>query len=65
MKSCKKCNGADDIYLTKNSIAVRRISTYVDKRGKYHLEDKTKYYKKTSKNLECAQKKFGFIRNGR
>lgn len=57
--------GADDIYLTKNSIAVRKVSTYYDKNGKFHLTDNTKYYKKTAKNLSSAKSIYGYIRNGR
>lgn len=38
--------GADDIYLTKNSIAVRNVSTYQDKNGKFHMTDKQNIIKK-------------------
>ena len=66
MKSIKKkFLGADDIYLTQNSIAVRRISSYQDRNGKYHLVDKTKYYKKNQKNLKTASSIYGHIRYGR
>ena len=57
--------GADDIYLTKNCIAVRNVSTYQDKNGKFHMTNKTKYYKKTAKNLARAKSIHGHIRYGR
>ena len=60
-----KFNGADDIYFTKKNIAVRNISTWIDKRGKYHCNYKTKYYPKTKSNVKQVIKTFGFVRNGR
>ena len=60
-----KFRGADDVYLTEKSIAVRYYSTWVDKYGKYHTADKTKYYPKTSKNLRDAKSIFGWVRKGR
>ena len=57
-----KFNGADDIWLTnKNNIAVKRVSTYVDKKGIYHHHEKTRYYLNTPKNLMQAKKVFGRI----
>lgn len=57
--------GADDIYLTKKNIAVRKVSTFYDKNGKFHMTDTTKYYKKTAKNLANAKSIHGYIRYGR
>ena len=47
-----KFAGADDIYLTGKSIAVRRVYTYSDKNGRQRLSDKTRYYPKTAKNIK-------------
>lgn len=60
-----KFMGADDIYLTKKNIAVRRISVYLTKDGSLRQSDKTRYYKKTSSNLRKARDIYGFIRKGR
>ena len=60
-----KFAGADDIYLTKKNIAVRHVSTWYDKNGKFHYSDVTKYYPKTSNNLAKAKKIHGNIRYGR
>lgn len=59
--------GADDIYLTSgNKIAVRRVSTYHDKNGQFHMEDKTTYHPKTAANIAKAKKIVGpVIRRGR
>lgn len=57
--------GADDVYLTKKFIAVRRINTYRGKNGKAKLSDKTRYYKRTTKNMSLAKRIFGNIRFGR
>ena len=59
---CKKLQGADDIYLTKTKIAVRKIKS--NKNGRI-CSDKTKYFPKTKENLSCAGKMFGHLRNGR
>lgn len=60
-----KFAGADDIYLTKNSIAVRRVLTRKVGDGVYRVTDKTKYYPKTSSNLRSAGNIVGKIRHGR
>ena len=57
--------GADDVYLTENSIAVRRISTEKSRNGRAVLKDKTVYVPKTDKNLDKARDIFGFLRFGR
>ena len=57
--------GADDVYLTENSIAVRRISTKKGRNGRAVLKDKTAYVPKTDKNLDEARGIFGFLRFGR
>ncbi len=54
--------GADDIYLTKNKIAIRKVSTT---NFPYKFQDKTKYYSKSKKNLAIAHKVYGHIRYGR
>ncbi len=54
--------GADDIYLTKNKIAIRKVYTT---QYPYKLYDKTKYYSKSKKNLAIAHKVYGYIRFGR
>ena len=57
-----KFMGADDIWLTKsNKIAVKRISTYTDKKGIYHHHEKTRYYANTPNNLAQVKKVFGRI----
>ena len=60
-----KFAGADDIYLTGKSIAVRRVHTYTDRKGIQRLSDKTRYYPKTVKNIKQARSVFGNIRYGR
>ena len=57
--------GADDVYVTENSIAVRRISTEKGRNGRAVLKDKTTYVPKTDKNLDKARGIFGFLRFGR
>ena len=57
--------GADDVYLTKKHIAVRKINTYRTKDGKAKYSDKTKYYKRTTKNMNLVQRIFGRVRFGR
>ena len=60
-----KFAGADDIYLTKNSIAVRRVSTYRTRKGEQVYSDKTKYFKRTKNNLIQASSLYGRLRFGR
>ena len=57
--------GADDIYLTDRSIAVRRVSTVKSRNGRAVLRDKTTYVPKTEKNLRRAKEIYGYLRNGR
>jgi len=57
--------GADDIYLTKKSIAVRNIVSEMHFGKRYVLSDKTRYYPKTRKNLAKAKDIHGYIRYGR
>lgn len=64
-KRGNKFNGADDIYLTKKSIAVKRYSCWYDMNGKFHSEESVKYYPKTKKNLTQAKQIWGWVRNGR
>ena len=57
--------GADDVYLTKKFIAVRDISTRFNKNGKMTFVDKTKYLKRTAKNMQLLKKTQGNVRFGR
>ena len=55
-----KFSGADDIWLTRSgNIAVKRIDTYVDKKGIYHHHEKTKYYKGNKQNLSDVKRVYG------
>lgn len=59
-RNVKKKNifaGADDVYLTKNFIAVKNVSTFKNK-----LSEKTIYVPKTKSNIDLARKTFGGIR---
>ena len=60
-----KFAGADDIYLTRKNIAVRKVSTRNLGNGNYRVTDKTIYYPKTRKNLNQANSIFGKLRFGR
>lgn len=57
--------GVDDIYLTNKSIAVRHISGVEKSNGEIWYSIKTKYYRKTRKNLAKAKDAHGDIRYGR
>ncbi|MBQ8289962.1 MAG: hypothetical protein IJY01_03735 [Clostridia bacterium] len=57
--------GADDVYLTEKSIAIRRVYSYKDRFGKNRLSDTTEYIPKTQKNLQKASRLFGKLRFGR
>ena len=57
--------GADDVYLTENSIAVRRVSTTKSRSGKAVYKDNTTYVPKTEANLKKAKNIFGYLRFGR
>ena len=59
---CDKLNGADDVYLTRTKIAVRKTKS--DNRGRI-ISDTTKYFPKTKANLSCVGKLMGRIRYGR
>lgn len=58
-------SGVDDVYLTKNSIAVRKVSGKFDNKGNYSYNDNTKYYPKTKENMNMARSVHGKIRIGR
>ncbi len=64
-KSRNVFTGADDIYQTRSSIAVRRVSSRIAKDGTAQLRDKTKYYPKTTEKMNQAKQVFGPIRWGR
>ena len=57
--------GADDVYLTQKSIAVRRVSTVKGRNGRARLIDNTTYVPKTEANLRRAKGIFGYLRFGR
>lgn len=57
-----RTEGADDVYLTEKSIAVRRIRS--GKSGKI-ISDETIYYPKTRENLRIARSEYGTLRKGR
>lgn len=57
--------GANDVYLTKNKIAVTRMTTKPTKRG-YELTKKVKYYTKNDRNLKQLKSTVGdVVRVGR
>lgn len=64
-KSGNQFAGADDIYLTNKSIAVRHISGVQKSNGRIVYSMKTKYYRKTRKNLAKAKEEHDYIRYGR
>lgn len=57
--------GADDVYLTKNFIAVRKVNSGFTKSGRLIYSDKTRYYKRSTKNMQLLQKTHGHVRFGR
>ena len=57
--------GADDVYLTKKSIAVRRVSSSRKADGTFLLQDKTRYYKKNARNMKLLKSTYGRVRFGR
>ena len=57
--------GADDVYLTSKHIAVRTVSTRYTKAGKRIFTDKTKYHKRTQKNMTLLKNTLGRVRFGR
>ncbi len=56
--------GANDVYLTKKNIAVRRISTKSDN-GIMVFKDTTRYYPKTKSNMASLSRICGRVRHGR
>ncbi len=57
--------GADDIYLTKNKIAVTNVTSKRTERG-FELTKKVKYYTKNSSNLKLLKEGQGeVVRVGR
>lgn len=54
--------GADDVYLTKKNIAVRKI--FSGRNGRI-VSDQTKYYPRTAENMRIARNAWGRIRFGR
>ena len=56
-----KFYGADDIYLTKKSICVTKISSS-SKNGVFTLSEVRRYYPKTFKNLKLASSVHGQIK---
>ena len=63
--SASKFNGAEDVYLTKNKIAIRRTKSTIDKSGNITFTDTTRYVPKTAANLKAAKKAHGKLRHGR
>lgn len=57
--------GADDIYLTKNYIAVRRLNSRFTRSGRMTSSDKTRYFKRSAKNMQLLKKTQGYVRFGR
>lgn len=57
--------GADDVYLTKNFIAVRKVNSGFTKSGRLIYSDKTRYYKRSAKNMQLLKKTHGYVRFGR
>ena len=57
--------GADDVYLTKNHVAVRTVATDYGKNGEIVYMDKTTYHKRTKKNMDLLAKTHGKVRYGR
>lgn len=57
--------GADDVYLTKNHVAVRNVETTYGKNGELVLTDTTTYHKKTKRNMDLLAKTHGKVRYGR
>lgn len=61
-----KAYGADDVYLTKNGIAVRRTKSKIAADGKIVYVDRTVYYPKTKDNVKIATRQHGGkLRSGR
>ena len=60
-----KFSGADDIWMTGRSIAVKRVSSTRGKNGNYTHTEKTTYYPRTSENMKQATSIYGLIRKGK
>ena len=56
--------GADDVYLTKKNIAVRRVSTTTSN-GVQVFKDTTRYYPRTKANMTALSRTYGHVRRGR
>lgn len=56
--------GADDVYLTRKNIAVRRVSTKSDN-GVMVFKDTTRYYPRTKSNMASLSRTYGRVRRGR
>lgn len=56
--------GADDVYLTKKNIAVRRISTSTSN-GVQVFKDTTRYYPRSKANMTALSRVYGHVRRGR
>ena len=54
--------GADDVYLTKKNIAVRKV--FSGRNGRI-VSDRTNYYPKTAENMKIARSHWGRLRFGR
>lgn len=54
-----KAYGAEDVYMTKNGIAVRRTKSKIASDGKIVYVDRTVYYPKTKENVEIATRQHG------
>lgn len=57
--------GADDVYLTKKFIAVRKINSRFTKSGSMTYSDKTRYFKRSAKNMRLLKNTHGYVRFGR
>ena len=54
--------GADDVYLTKKNIAVRKV--FSGRNGRI-VSDRTTYYPRTAENMKIARSNWGCLRFGR
>lgn len=64
LKSNNRFNGADDIYLTKNKIAVTTVKTE-RRNGVNETKVKTKYYTQNTQNMRELKKQTNCVRVGR
>lgn len=54
--------GADDVYLTRKNIAVRKV--FSGRNGRI-VSDRTNYYPKTAENMRIVRSNWGRVRFGR